>query len=408
MNVSLFLVPPERTTELVRSRGPVEDGIVVVVGRPSARPVALHREVLAGLGARDDVRGAARRHGPDRDLLLTRAWVAAHRARAVVVAHADLCGNPAWFGPVAEAVEDAGAKLALVCDDTGGEKVGDWVDSVGGSSGGEADLDAFLHASVHPGRKRTVERPASATTDPDAFPALLPHAAFYTFLVRCRDTLHAAEFDSVQRLYWDTFRTFDGLPDPIAERVRDTLAERVSACTVQGEALPIVRGAQAALFTRGLLLAVNVGPAKDAVRDREHRVITDDEIRALRAYREPWVGVATVVRNMDLEYVNMRNMRLRNVDEDGRYTSKGLKREAPYAARVLFRAQRHVRLLEGAGPTDRLLTQDSLLVAEAIRWTKSDLNLPGLASRKDRPRKAWTDAMNVRVRPLSLHAKVRR
>ena len=143
------------------------------------------------------------------------------------------------------------------------------------------------------------------------------------------------------------------------------------------------------------------------MRDRVHQVLTDDEIRALRAYREPWVGVAAVVRSMDLEYINMRNMRLRNVDEEGRYTARGLKREAPLSACVLFRAQRHVRLLEGAGPDDRFLPQNSLLVADAIRWTKADLNLPGLATRKEQPRKAWTDAMNVRVRPLTLHARAR-
>lgn len=405
MTLSLFLVPAERTTGLVRARGPVDDGIVLVVGRPSARPVALHREVLAGLGARDDVRGAARRHGPDRDILLTRAWVAAHRARALVVAHADLCGSPTWFGPVAEAVSGAGASLALVCDDTGGDKVADWVESVGGSVAGPDELDAFLKSAIRP--RLEVDDTLAPSESADAFPALLPQAAFYSFRARCRDTLGAAEFASVDRVYRDTFKLFGDFADPTAERIRDALAGRIADCTVQGEVLPVVRGAQAALFTRGLLLAVNVGPAKDAVRDRVHQVLTDDEIRALRAYREPRVGVATVVRSMDLEYVNMRNMRLRNVDEDGRYTSKGLKREAPQSSRVLFRAQRHVRLLEGAGPDDRFLTQDSLLVADAIRWTKADLNLPGLATRKEQPRKAWTDAMNVRVRPLTLHARAR-
>ena len=405
MNVSLFLVPPERTTELVRSRRPVDDGIVVVVGRPGARPVALHREVLAGLGAREDVRGAARRHGPDRDLLLTRAWVAAHRARAVVVAHADLCGSPAWFGPLDEAVGAAGASLVLVCDDTGGEKVADWVDSVGGSMAGPDELDAFLESAIRPCPVVDDRRGPAGRTD--VFPALLPQAAFYSFRARCRDILDAAEFASVDRVYRETFKMFADLADPTAGRVRDALAGRIADCTVQEEVLPVVRGAQAAMFTCGLLLAVNVGLAKDALRDRVHQVLTDDEIRALRACREPWVGVAAVVRSMDLEYLNMSKMRLRNVDEDGRYTARGLKREAPLTARVLFRAQRHVRLLEGAGPDDRFLTQDARHIAEAIRWTKADLNLPGFASPKKQPDNDWADAMNVRVRPLTIHPKAR-
>lgn len=166
-------------------------------------------------------------------------------------------------------------------------------------------------------------------------------------------------FAAVDRVYRASMSAFAILADTSAASVTGVLAGMVGDCSVPSEVLTVFRGAQAALFTRGLLLGVNVGPAQDAVRDHAHRPLNGSEVTALRAYREPWVGVVAVLRNLGLEFANTRRIRLRNVDEEGRCTSKGLDREPTHAARVLFRAQRNVRLLEGAGPDDRFLPQSS-------------------------------------------------
>lgn len=398
MNIELWLVPPAAHTALLRENYQVDGGNVVVTGRPHRRAHALHRDVLAAMGARDDVNGASSRDGAERELLLIRAWATAHRLNTLVIAHADMVNSPAWFGPLAEAVEGAGGRLVLVCDDNTGEQpVADWVESVGG------------HVTSHPSAA-----PIALTHTPDqiappiptgmeVFPALLPKRAFYAFRATCRDVLPTSEFTAVDALYRDVFATFNEMTDPAPNAVTDALVDQIVEFSVPSQVVVAIRAAQAAFFTRGLLLSVDPGPAERAVRDRNHRALTDDEIRALRAYREPWIGVATVVRHMDLEYHNMRNMRLRNVDDDGRYTARGLKREPSESARVLFRAQRAVRLLEGAGAADRFLPQGPRDVADAIRRTKVDLNLPGLYPKKRRLDHDWATHMRVRVRPLSLN-----
>ncbi len=400
MSARLFLVPAATTSALVRERRPVDDGVLVVAGRPHPRRYALDRDVLAALGARDDVRGATGRYGTARDLLLARAWLAAHRTRVVVVTHADMVNNPAWFGPLAEAVEGAGAVLALVCDDTGGERVADWVDSEGGTVGDDADLASLVPAVSARGGDESLAVPDATDA---GFPALLPRRAFYSFRAVCRDVLTSTEFAAVDAVYRHAYDTFAALHGTGPDDVTRELSRLIGRCSVPAQVVPLVRGAQSAFFVRGLLLGVDLHPAEIAVRDRAHRPLTDAEVRALRAYREPWVGVAAVVRSMDLEYLNMANMRLRNVDEDGHYTSRGLKRQPPPGSSgVLFRAQRNVRLLEGARPDDRFLPQGPRDIAEAVRWTKADLNLPGIVTKRRSGDNDWQRKMRVTVRPLSL------
>lgn len=96
----------------------------------------------------------------------------------------------------------------------------------------------------------------------------------------------------------------------------------------------------------------------------------------------------------------MSKARLRNVDEEGIYTQKGLDREPDPAARYLFRAQHRVRVLEGAGPDDPLLPYGPRDVAEALRWTRNDLHLPGIDAMPRPGDNDWRPRMRVNVRPL--------
>lgn len=390
---TLCLVPADVHSALLRGRSGPHSGVVVAAGRPHPRPYALHRDVLAAFGARDDVRGATARAGAGRELTLIGAWAGAWRVGTVVVAHADMVTAPAWFGPLRDALAAHGVRLVLVCDDEsvhGASAVADWVESAGGTVTGPASL---------PTAKANPDRDAGPCAH--AFPVVLPRVAFYLFRTACRDSLLPAQFAVVDDVYRAEFARFVAMPDPTPDAIREALVSTFGTCETPAEVIPVVRAAQAAMFTRGLLLGVRLEPAMSAIRDRLQRPLSDPEIQALCAYREPWIGVATVMRHMDLEYNNMANMRLRNVDEDGRYTAKGLTKTMPDTSHVFFRAQRLVRLAEGAGPDDRFLPQPPRTVADAIRWTKSDLNLPGLPPNKRRGDRSWDDRMKVTLRKLS-------
>lgn len=399
MSARLFLVPNEVTSALARDRRGPDDGLLIITARPHRNQYALHMDLLAGLGARDDVFCASKKPGPERELMLLQSWIVAHRIRLVVVAHADMIPMPQWFGPVTDAVEAAGAVLALVCDDDiDPARIAAWLDSVEGISGDVDDLQALLPASApHPVTEPDVGPP----NDTDDFPVLLPQAAFYLFRARCRDLLPVNEFEQVDALYREAFTLFRDMPDPTADRVGAQIVASAALFTCAGQAYTFVRAAQAALFTRGLRLRVHIDPLLRAVRDDEHRPATPAELKAMRAYREPWIPVAAVVRNMELEFLNMKNMKLRNVDEEGRYTQRGLNRGVPDGARVLLRAQRHLRILEGAGPDDRFLTQDSTAIAEAFRRVKIDLNLPGIQNQRRPVDNTWQDKLRIGVLPLA-------
>lgn len=120
----------------------------------------------------------------------------------------------------------------------------------------------------------------------------------------------------------------------------------------------------------------------------------------MRAYAEPWVGVATLLHDAGMEYgSNMSRLLVKHITPDGTLTGKG--RDAwdlPDEAAPFLRTQRHLRLLEGAPPDDPFLPRPSRDVADAVRWTRSDLNLSGVAAANDPAR--WVKSLSLTVTPL--------
>lgn len=365
----------------------VRDGALVVIARSSRRPYALHWDVLSAMGCRTDVKGATARRGEARELDLIAAWTTAHGFRDVYICHADYVTQPAWFGPLADAFARGGASTHLVSDNTTRAKLCDWAEQQGHP----------IVTTVDP-LPDPPSYPVPSDVDGD-FPQMLPEADFYLWLARCRDLLAPADFQRVLRLYRTVFDTWLNNPPKSGVEASRRLVAIVQHHPTQGEVTTCVRAAQAACFRHGLLLRLKLSHLLATVQDGEARTLTPAEIRALHAYQEPWIGCAVVLRDADHDYRVTESLRLDGVDEQGHVVSHHPKGN-PLSpdARLYMRAQRALRLREGAEGSDQFITQPVRKVAEAVRWSRMDLNLPGVTRAHNAKEAHWTERMR-----LSLH-----
>lgn len=394
MTVNVLLLDPNDHTDLYLSEY-VRDGALVCMPRPNGRRAfALHRDVLAAMGCRSDVRTATARSAVGRDLLLVQAWTAAHAFRHVYVCHADFVHHPRWFTDLADAFARAGAATHLVCDNTVTGKVLDWAD--------EHDHTISTAAPVLP--------PPSVVVDDEAdgqvvFPQMLPDADFYLWLARCRDLLPAAEYRTVHALYVSVLHEWVTEPPTSRGEAVTRLLGLVQERRSQGEVLTCVRAAQAACFRHGMLLRLKLVHLLATVQDQEHRRLTGGELRALRAYREPWIGTAVALRDAGLTTRQVTALTVGDVRDDGRLLDS-VDGPVPVTGEAVtfVRALCAVRELDGARPGDPLVPRPARDITDAIRWARTDLNLPGVTRAHDGKDADWRDRMKLTLHDLATGA----
>ncbi|KGH45847.1 hypothetical protein IN07_14970, partial [Modestobacter caceresii] len=288
-----FLIPlpagqPSRT--LLPPTDPTT-GVVTFTARPTRHAWAIGQDLLASLGVNHDLYGSGRRHGED--LEYARAWLTAYDARLVLLRHADNIVSTDTLDNLAHLCAAVGADFVLSCDDTGGGHLADWVSARGGTIADPATLDALLTEHARP------PRVVPSDTKGD-YPQYLPRAEFYAFRSRVRDVLRPEQFTLVDGLYRDTFTAIADAPPTSAEKASEALTMLIARHRTPGEALTIARAAQAALFTRGLLLKVHIDTLLHGVAAAEHRRMTPAEVRSLRAYRTCWRSAAAVLYDANL------------------------------------------------------------------------------------------------------------
>lgn len=405
MPLYLMVLDPARHSRLLRETGPVDTGVVAFCCAPVRRGYALQRDLLAAMGVRHDVRHGRSSTGAERNGTLLAAWLSAHQVTTVLACFADFA-EPQYFADLARIVDNGGADLVMVTDDFEGAlprvtvndpmdrgvRLSRWAAEAGAVTLAGDAADAYLA-----GRGR----PWVPPDDPRAaFPQVLPSCDWTLWRDRCRQVLPPQEFKGVDDLYRSTFAQVIEADPTDQAGCGDLLADMLEPLRSAGEAVCVARALQAAMFTLGFLVTLKVSALAGSVDEGHQRALTPGDLRALRAYREPWVAVVTVMRRMGLEYVNIANTRLGNVTEDGRLRQKGLDRDVPEGARVFLRAQRTLRLTEGAQADDVLVDRPPRAVTEAIRWTTQDLNLPGIERRARAAGVHWLDRADLRVRRL--------
>lgn len=398
MSLSLTPMPADIGAFTLLPNTDPTSGIVTFNARPTRHAWAISQTVLAALGARDDVFGAGRRH--DQDLVLLHAWLHAYDVKVVVVRHAvnllDRSPHRTLMDNLLHIAEGVGAHLALTCDDTVTTWINDWVEQHGGTI--NASHEPLLNLI-----KEATRSTSAPTTDRLVdFPQYLPRVDFYGFRARCRDILTPAQFDQVDRLYVTTFQSVRVDPYATQEEAFTRLAATVADHVTPGEVLTIARAAQAAMFTHGLLLKVDIPSLLRGVHDAEHRRLTPAEVRALRAYRTPWRSSAVVLRDADLTTAQVNALTISNVTEDGGIT--GISHLPLHDdARTFLRAQRRYRLDLGATPEDPFITEVARHVSQAMRRCGAELNLPSASNHEKAAQtrsNRWQKAMGVSLLPL--------
>lgn len=398
MTLTLTPLPSHVGAHTILPNTDPSTGVLTFTARPTRHAWGVSQDLLAAVGARDDVFGAGRRH--DQDLALLHAWLHAHDIQVIAVRHANNLLNRdisrTLMDNLFHIATAVGAHLALTCDDTATSWLNDWVKERGGEVHTEATpLLALLQETA----RSTVTSSEAAVPD---FPQFLPRVDFYGFRARCRAVLTPTQFARLDALYIDAFQEVRADPYATAHEGHDRLAAKVAAHTSPGEVLTIARAAQAALFTHGLLLKVDISSLLRGVHDAEHRRLTPSEVRALRAYRTPWRSSAIILRDADLTLNEIRTLTVANILPSGHLDGM------PHLplhddARTFLRAQRRYRLDLGGAQQQAFITEGARSLNQAFRRCGTELNLPSAANhekateaRSDR----WRKNLGVAILPL--------
>lgn len=397
MSLTLTPLPSNISAKSLLPNTDPTTGVVTATGRPTRHAWAVGQTVLAAMGIRLDLTGAGRRHGEDLELLT--AWLTAHDIRVLVIRHATNITDLEVLDDLLHVTTATGTDLALTCDDTVGYHLIDWVTE---RSGTIDTTHQPLMQRLDEVRRTATTRYVKADDATASFPVLLPRADFYKFRARCRDLLTPDEFAAVDVRYIDVFRYVQNDPFATITEASTRLTDAITGSDNPGHALTTIRAAQAAMFTHGLLLKVNLAYFLNGVRDSEHRRLTHTEIHSLRAYRTPWRSSAVVLRDANLTRDQITSLTLGNVTDDGNLTGID---HAPLLpeARLPLRAQRLFRTIHGATEGDLFITEVARYVAQAQRRASADLNLPRTPTHEaadSRRRDRWQTNLGVSLLPL--------
>lgn len=339
-------------------------GVLTYTARPSRNAWANGQVLLDAFGIQNDLEGNGR--DQKEDMALARAWIRAHPVTLIIVrlAHMLLPDVRVQMLDLARATK---ADLLLVTENDAAIDLLGWADASNVAEISERDVAGLL--SKHTRDTALASPPLDST-----YPQLLPRVDYPFFRFRCRILLSPDEFRQVDDLYCATFRRVHAAAPVAAEDLGTLLRTLLEPVYTPGEALTICRSAQAAMFTHGKHVKVNVPTLLNSVRDQQHRRLLPHELRLLRAYRKPWRGVAVVLQDAGLSRAQIKQCLMRDVSPDGdllRFEPDVLSDDA----RLYLRAQRFLRLEEGAGRTSRLITQDR--IQYALQRVVTQFSIPG-------------------------------
>lgn len=373
MTLTLTPLPSNVSAKSLLPNTDPATGIVIATGRPTRHAWAVGQTVLAAMGVRLDMEGAGRRHGEDLEYL--NAWLTAYGVRVLVIRHATNIQNTEVLDNLLYLTTAVGVDLALTSDDTVAHRLADWVCERSGHV--DTDHQPLIDRLT---TITTTTMPSVTRSDSD-FPALLPRVDFYGFRARCRDVLTPQQFDMVNRRYVDVFKEVQADPFATSTEAAERITVALQDSDNVGKALTTLRAAQAAMFTHGLLLKVNLGYFLNGVQESEHRRLTDPEIRALRAYRTPWRSSVVVLRDADLTRDQIAALKMADIADSGHPSGVDHLPLSDDAA-LYLRAQRILRLLQGAQDDDAFLPLWNRYIGRAQRRAAIDLNLPIVHARE--------------------------
>lgn len=352
-------------TDILPDTDPLS-GVVTITARPARHAWVVGQTILKALGVRPDVVGTGRRRDEDEELVV--AWFRAYAVSLLVVRDADTYLTTKERTYLFNLAERAGCDLALACHEGAGEGLMKWVTAHGGSINPD-----MAYLSDYLSRQRCVVR-RPEDEEGRMFPAFLPQADFYLFRARARDLLPTDEFEIVDAHYREVFQEVRDHPFQTGHDACDYLLHRGAIHASPAAALVTVRAAQAAMFTAGKLLKVDLPFLLAAAEQDELRRLNRNELWSMRAYRLPWRACAIVLRDAGLSRAETTSLRIDDLDFVGQPRHIG-ERLAPESC-VFMRAQRELRRIQGATREDPLIPVPDRALAKALRDSAAELGIP--------------------------------
>jgi hypothetical protein len=335
---------PASTRYLNRLHCPAR-GVVVVRPTPGRGGSGIARDILTALGKRfrPGSPRAAQRLLPLARIWLARIWLHAERAQRLIVTRADRRPASEWSALRDLCTGEHAPALWLIVHRR--QLTGDEQAALRGTRRSELSADE-LAGWLQPG---PAPRRAAELEEPREFPPV-PDVDFPFFPSACAELLPAP----AARLAIDTFRegrrlTFGWLNLHRVARHREIVAyldSLAAPAATADAALALLRGAQAALLTHGLL--VRIDPHLIAARHSSRRAAptpaTADRLRALLEPHPVAAAAIAALTGNDAELIAA--LHLGDVQRDGAELAGG--RVIPPHLQALIRAQVLARHAAGA------------------------------------------------------------
>lgn len=388
----------------LRSRHRPDGGVIVVGAAPETRrPHPFITDILATLGARDDIHRPGRHL--NRDLEYLWAWMRADHVEHLVVLDAG------WLHPT---IIDDIVVLVAAAD------INCWLVSH------EAPTDAWVDAlSVWPHRTGTVAElldtiPEASDAESEPAEVYFPRvidAAWPLFRHVNERALTGDDFAAVDSIYRDVFDAAAAeLAGTIDEQVvLGWLRDRCDGASTLDEIVTAVRATQAGCWTVGWHLNVHVDQFRAVANTAPTRAHTSSSAwwEPIRWYADPARGAVAALTVARLGCNSIATTPVGDISTDGQHRSPNV--DIPEVAHRSLRAQRHVRLLNGASDDDPLFVKfDGTQASD--RWVANTLiaietdtgrNFTGgRAARGDHTATSWASRLGISVQPLGIDAGV--
>jgi hypothetical protein len=366
---------------------PAQRAPVWVFVRPDLRRgAAVAADILTAMGKQLTWHGKGRNENDDLQLAL--AWMHAHESSDLVIANAQHA--PAHtLNALRELAANAGVPLWLLHRSPIDDAKLDKINRMSTRSGSLCDVPPHLPAASLP---IAVARMAVNVPDAD-FPT------FYSELLEGGENMGPAAQIYLQQLV-TTDLLLQTSPNPIT-----TLGASVTSllldAPIESEITCRIRAMQVTAWRHDIFLDADL-PTCFASEDRPTIRGPDLDTTLLR-YRQPQraIAIALTLRNIDL--IRIASLTVGDIDQHGLPTRMPdvISPEDPIFR--AFRAQKHLRIFQGATAGDPLLCQDLKSLARYVLDAQQDLgvNVAGrLVERSTKSSTAWLKSLGITIRGM--------
>jgi hypothetical protein len=361
--------PPDAPTSRLLALNDPDAGILAISLRPtSKRPNYVYRDLLTALGKDRDYGARTKSVAEDRSVVS--AYLRAHAITRIVAMHGEWArASDEVLDVLLTIASEHDLDLDLVSELDENNTATEFVTAAGGH---HLDWEASRFTPPPP------IGPAERFTF--AFPPEVPHVDFPLFRASCQHLLTAEEFRTVDGAYTFAFRSARAVlaGNVTTGAVIEFLRIQMAAVANPAHATTIIRACQAAAFTNGIMLKLDLAGLGYFIANANHRALTPDELRLLRRINTPWKAAAVVLTDAGMSIDQIRALRITDLDETGGLADTGVNSRLRDEGRLHLRALRLQRRAEEDGEPAgrRLVPAEDRAIRSALYNARRDLGIP--------------------------------